>query len=117
MENGSIVLVSLPQADGRMKNRPAVVLGKLAPFGDFLVCGVSSQIHNKIDGVDEIVEESSADFRDTRLKGASVIRVLYLGTLPSYVIKGRMGKISQMRLQRIYRSLEKHFGCLGAASD
>jgi mRNA interferase MazF len=40
MNEGDIVFAPLPQADGRIKNRPAVLLRRLPPFGDWLVCGV-----------------------------------------------------------------------------
>ena len=41
---GKIVLADLPQADGQVKARPAVVLRLMPPFNDFLLCGVSSQV-------------------------------------------------------------------------
>lgn len=44
MREGDIVLTPIAQADGRVKNRPAVLLREMPPFGDFLVCGVSSQL-------------------------------------------------------------------------
>ena len=55
MENGSIVIVVLPQADGVPKNRPALVLCRLEPFGDYLVAGISSQLHRTIENTDEII--------------------------------------------------------------
>ena len=45
MNEGDIALAPLPQADGQIKTRPVVLLRRLPPFGDFLVCGVSSQLH------------------------------------------------------------------------
>jgi len=36
MNEGDIVLAPVPQADGRIKNRPAVLLRRLPPFGDWL---------------------------------------------------------------------------------
>ena len=44
MKEGDVVLVPLPQADHRVKNRPAIVLRTLPPHGDLLVCGVSTQL-------------------------------------------------------------------------
>ena len=46
MKEGAIVLTPLPQSDGKIKNRPAVVLREMPLFGDFLVCGVSTQFTN-----------------------------------------------------------------------
>ena len=42
---GSLVLARLPQATGPAKSRPALVLRQMRPFGDLLLCGVSSQLH------------------------------------------------------------------------
>jgi mRNA interferase MazF len=42
MSPGSLVVTPLHQADGLRKNRPALLLLRLPPFGDVLVCGVSS---------------------------------------------------------------------------
>ena len=47
MKEGDVILVMLPQADGQQKRRPTVVLRVLPPFGDFLVCGISSQLRSK----------------------------------------------------------------------
>jgi mRNA interferase MazF len=37
MTEGNIVLRRLPQADGQIKNRPAVVLKVMLPYDDLLV--------------------------------------------------------------------------------
>ena len=112
MENGSIVIVVLPQADGVPKNRPALVLCRLEPFGDYLVAGISSQLHRTIENTDEIIAESDPDFANTRLAKTSVIRILYLATLPASEIKGKIGAVSQKRLRRIYHALQRHFATL-----
>ncbi len=112
MENGSIVITFLPQADGVPKNRPALLLCRSAPFGDFVVAGISSQLHRALEGTDEIIAESDPDFPATRLSTSSVVRTLYLATIPSSRIKGTMGHVSKERLQRIYQSLETHFSNL-----
>jgi mRNA interferase MazF len=36
MNEGDVVLTPLPQANGRVKNRPAVALRELPPYGDLL---------------------------------------------------------------------------------
>ncbi len=45
MREGAIVLLPLAQADGTVKPRPAVALSQLPGFGDWLVCGISTQLH------------------------------------------------------------------------
>ena len=42
MKEGDVIIVPMPQADGAVKNRPAVVLREMPPFRDVLVCGVST---------------------------------------------------------------------------
>lgn len=44
MREAEIVLTPLLQADGVRKPRPALLLRELPPFGDFLVCGISTQL-------------------------------------------------------------------------
>jgi mRNA interferase MazF len=56
MNEGDVVLTPLPQANGAIKNRPAIVLRKMPPFGDLLVCGVSSQIQQAAAGFDDLIE-------------------------------------------------------------
>jgi hypothetical protein len=55
MTEGDVVLTPLPQADGLVKNRPAVVLRAMPPQGDLLVCGVSTQLHHETPGFDEVI--------------------------------------------------------------
>jgi mRNA interferase MazF len=55
MKSGDIVLASLPQADGKTKLRPALVLKQMLPYKDLLVCGISTQINQEVLGFDEII--------------------------------------------------------------
>ena len=41
MNEGDVVLTPLPQANGLVKLRPAILLRQMPSFGDWLVCGVS----------------------------------------------------------------------------
>ena len=62
MKEGDVVLTPLPQADGQVKNRPAIILRAMPPYGDFLVCGVSTQLHHEVAGFDDRIRPSDADF-------------------------------------------------------
>ena len=55
MKSGDIVLASLPQADGKTKLRPALVLKQMLPYKDLLVFGISTQINQEVLGFDEII--------------------------------------------------------------
>jgi len=82
MKESDVVLAPLPQADGQLKTRPVVVLRQMRPFGDWLVCGVSTQIHQQVAGLDETIEPSNADFASSGLKAASLIRLGFVTVLP-----------------------------------
>lgn len=107
MTAGDIGLVPLPQADGRIKPRPVVLLRRMPPFGDWLVCGVSSQVCQQVAGFDEVIEPAHADFSGSGLKVASVIRLGFLATLPANDFLGALGAVSRERHARLLDRLAK----------
>src|SRR5437870_5051340 len=108
MNEGDVVLTPLPQADGRLKNRPAVVLRRMPPFGDFLVCGVSTQLHLLVNNFDDVIQVRDADFAASGLKTASLIRLGYLAVLPASSFIGRIGSIAAPRHRRLLQRLSQH---------
>ena len=42
MKQGDVILTSVPQADGKLKNRPAIILREMPAYGDLFVCGVNN---------------------------------------------------------------------------
>ena len=105
MTEGDVVLTPLPQADGRTKPRPAILLRQMPPFGDWLVCGVSTQLHQEVVGFDETIEPSHPDFRRSGLKALSLIRLGYLVVLPADRLLGVLGSISSERHERLLQQL------------
>lgn len=105
MTEGDIALVSLPQADGRTKNRPVVLLRALPPHGDFLVCGVTSRLRHQVVGLDDIVREIDPDYSGSGLKQPSLIRLGYLASLPVSEFLGTIGSISPARHRELLRRL------------
>ncbi len=108
MTEGDVILTPLPQADGTVKNRPALLLRELPPFGDFLVCGISSQIHQAVPQFDEILAKFDADFSSSSLLVDSVIRLGFLAVLPRQGILGSIGRIAVERHARLLRNLSEH---------
>ena len=108
MKDGDIVLALLPQADGSVKSRPAVVLRRMPGFGDMLVCGVSTQLRQEVVGFDEKVEPSQPDFSTSGLKAPSIIRLGFLAVLPASAMLGAIGSISGERHQRLLTRLCEH---------
>jgi mRNA interferase MazF len=105
---GDIALASLPQADGLSKPRPAVLLRQMPPFGDWLVCGISTQLHQRVADLDELIEPSDPDFADSGLKASSVIRLGFLATLRSRRFYGVVGSISPEHHQRLLERLSDY---------
>lgn len=107
MNAGDVVLTPLPQADGRLKPRPAVLLKKMPPFGDWLLCGVSTQLQQEVAGFDETIDPSDSDFRHSGLKATSLIRLGFLAVLPEDQLLGILGSISSERHRALISRLSK----------
>ncbi len=108
MKAGDVALVALPQADGVEKLRPALLLCGLPSHGDWLACGVSTQIHQAVPGFDEVVGPSDEDFSASGLRAPSVIRLGFLAALPAARFTGAIGRISDLRLRRLRGRLAEH---------
>ncbi len=107
MKAGQIALFQFPQTDNPTgKLRPVLLLAKLpGHHNDWLVCMVSSQLHQHIDGFDEIIHRNDSDFASSGLKKTSVIRISRLAVVHQSILLGSIGSISEARLQRIRASL------------
>jgi len=107
MKEGDVALVSLPQADGRTKPRPVILLRQLPPFADWLVCGVSTQLHHQVVDFDDFIETDALDFRDSGLKAPSLIRLGFLASIPPSRILGVIGSLSPDRHRELLQRLRK----------
>jgi len=107
MREGDVALVSLPQADGRAKPRPVILLRQLPPFADWLLCGVSTQLQQQVIGFDDLIEPGSLDFRDSGLKAPSLIRLGFLASIPPSRILGVIGSLSPNRHRELLQRLRK----------
>ena len=83
MNQGDVILTPVPQANGILKNRPAIFLREMPPYRDVLVCGVSTQLHQEVKGFDEVVDQTESDFAATGLRTTSLIRLGFLAVLTS----------------------------------
>jgi len=108
MNEGDVVLTPVPQANGMVKNRPALLLRELPPFGDFLACGISTQLHQAVPGFDEVIAGSDSDFVTSGLRADSAIRLGFLVVLPRHRILGAVGQIAPTRHARLLARLSKH---------
>ncbi len=105
MTEGDIVLAPVPQADGEVKQRPAVVLREMPRYRDFLVCGVTTQLHQLVAGFDERIDSTDKDFAASGFLQSSVIRLGFLGVIPRRSIAGTIGRISSARHRRLLEAL------------
>ena len=105
MKEGDVILTQIPQSDGTIKSRPALVLRELPPFRDLLVCGISTQTHQAVRGFDEVIDP---DFIDTGLIADSVVRLGFLAVLPRSKVAGSIGRLSHARYELLLRRLSAY---------
>lgn len=115
LKSGDVALGVLPQVDGERKERPVVLLSNLPGHGDWLACGVSSRLWNFVEDFDEVIPADDPEFSDTGLKTAAVIRLGFLGVVPSSGIMGTLGQLWLDRTKRLIGRLCDHL--LGGMRD
>ena len=108
MNEGDVILTPVPQADGVVKNRPAIFLREMPPYRDLLVCGISTQLHRKVNGFDEFIQPTDSDFGSSGLRTASLIRLGFLAVLPRSTVIGSIGMISSNRHKRLLKRLSDY---------
>ena len=108
MREDDVILTPIPQANGVIKNRPAIFLREMPPYRDLLVCGISTQLHQQVKGFDETITSGDTDFVTSGLLSDSLIRLGFLTMLPRKRIIGSIGTISQERHERLLKSLSAH---------
>jgi len=104
---GQVAILRFPSVDlSEGKSRPVLLLAK-APgaYDDWLICMISSQVHQALSGIDEIIDESDDDFENSGLKVTSVIRINRVAVAASEALQGAVGEISAERLLRIRKRL------------
>jgi mRNA interferase MazF len=108
MKEGDLVIVPMPQANGMIKNRPAIILREMPPFKDVLICGVSTQLRQAAKNFDELISPSDSDFVSSGLKEESLIRLGFLVVVSRSKIAGSIGSISTERHKRLLQRLSKY---------
>jgi mRNA interferase MazF len=107
---GDVVLIPLSQfAGGPPKLRPALLLASLpGPYQTQLVCGISTQLHQRVSDWDELIQPSDADFASSGLHRASIIRLSYIHATDPTELAGAIGQIDAVRLDRLLARLAVH---------
>ena len=105
METGSVIKVAFPQADGKIKFRPAIILAKLPPFNDWIVCGISSKINLEVEGLDIVINKNHSDFKLWGLPYPGIIRAGFIVTIPENMINGVIGNISNETRNQLIKNI------------
>ncbi len=105
---GDVVLAKFDQSVTPTKLRPAVALRQFALFGDWLLCAISTQLHQQVVGFDELLCPSDADFTTSGVKATSLIRLGYLAMRGPAAIVAVIGSISTQRHRQMLQRLSDH---------
>lgn len=109
IQEGQVVLFKFPQTDqipGKL--RPALVIREIpGPYGDWLICIISSQLSQQIPKFDETIREEDADYGRSGLKTSSVIRISRLAVVNRKDILGSIGNTDSERLVTIKKKLSE----------
>ena len=94
---------------GKTKRRPALILRELPPFGDVLLCGISTKLRQEVKEFDEIIFSTDDDFEESGLDSDSLIRLGFLLQIPRRDIVGTIGSISKERHHKLLKKFERIF--------
>ena len=108
MKESDVILTPIPQADGQIRNRPALLLRKMPPFDDALVCGISTQLRHEVVGFDETITQRDDDFADSGLVAASLIRLGFLAIILQSKVIGSIGSVDSERHKRLLKNLSDY---------
>ena len=102
------MIAPISQADGVLKNRPAIVLREMPPYGDLLLCGLSTQLHHEVEGFDEVLAPGDNDYNSSGVRATSLIRLGFLGMAAHRDVVGVIGSISLERHKRLLKKLSDY---------
>ncbi len=103
IQDGQIVLFTFPQTDQAAgKFRPALILRSLpGPHNDWLICMISTKLHQQVAEIDEVIHETDPDFPPTGLKLTSLVRVTRIAVVSAGILHGIIGRVTDHRLNSI----------------
>jgi mRNA interferase MazF len=108
MQEGDIALLNMLQPDGSKKNCPVLLVKQVKPFDDWMVCAVSTQLHQEVRGFDCIILDKDTGFTTTGFKQSSLIRLGIISTVSKSSMPGTIGKISSSLLKNLKQRLAAH---------
>ena len=105
IEEGNVIRFVLQQNDGKLVARPAVVLKRMKPYNDCIVCGISKSIGLEIKGLDFVITEKETDFKTWGLYYPGVIREGFLFTISIKYIEGSIGFVGKETHRKLLKNL------------
>ena len=108
MKAGDIAIFSIQQANGQFKNRPVLLLKQMPRFNDWLVCGISSQLHQEHKGFDHVILDDDPIYPQTGLKSSSVFRLGFLDVIPKNSLPGSIGNVDLATVKLLLKRLATH---------
>ena len=111
LARGDVVLTRFPFTDRSGSSvRPALVVS-VGPIGqDLVLAGISSVLRSGAIATGQVVDPAHAEFAQTGLRVASVLRLHKLVTVESAVIMRRLGKIGPQLQAEVDRRLRLVLG-------
>jgi mRNA interferase MazF len=104
---GDIALMPFPFTNlANAKKRPVLLLRKLDnSHDDWLVCMISSQLHQFNPDLDWKLDSTHPEFAESGLKTSSVFRLSRIAVLDGSLLLGKLGTLPDTRLQNLKRRL------------
>ncbi len=111
MYSQSIVLVPFPFDDfSNSKVRPALCLtGEISKYNQVVIAFISSKISDDVIDSDIIIKKNSDNWMGTGLTVDSVIRLHKIVTIPTSLIKRRLGKVNSSTATEIKAKIKRLF--------
>jgi mRNA interferase MazF len=94
MKAGDMSVYKMQQSDGSVKSRPVALLKQVRPFGDWIVCAVSTQLQQEVKGFDLVIADTDRSFGSTGLKSSSLIRLGFINTVCNKDLPGSIGSLA-----------------------
>lgn len=99
IQAGQVVLALFPFSDlTQAKKRPVLLIKPLGSHKDWLVCMVSSRLHQGEAGLDMVMDSENPEFKQTGLKVSSLFRLSRLAILDEEILLGPLGAIQDETL-------------------
>jgi len=110
---GQIALMPFPYTDlTHSKKRPVLLLRRLDHVrDDWLVCMVSSQLHQTVPALDWVLKSDDGEFAGSGLKVASVFLLSRLAVLDGSLLLGQLGTVTEDRLNDLRQRLSRWITC------